>query len=182
MKKYSLLIVLLVAASSSACLAATASWTGTTNGNWNDNSNWSAAFPVSGNTATFNASVANSTISMNGAAINPTVIAFSSTTGSYTFNAGGGSLSAQNIYINDTVLTPVTQTFNVTVNMATNAYIRNYSTTAILNLAGGINSNSATTANYYFNETANPGGTINLGNVTGTGGGAVSLNKRGGAC
>lgn len=182
MKKYILPIVLLAVATSSECFAVSAAWTGTTDGNWNVNSNWNpaTAFPVSANTATFNATVANSTVSMNGTAVNVGTLAFNTNAGSYTFNAGGGNLSAQNIIIYDTVLAPVTETFNVTVNMATNATIRNFSTTAILNLAGGINSNSASAVNLYFNETANPAGTINLGNVTSAGGGAVALNKRSG--
>ena len=96
MKKAPPLIPLLLAGLALACTLSTAqavsgAWTGNgANDSWNNSTNWTAAFPTTGNTATFNATVSNSTVSMNGTAVSLNNIGFNTDPGSYTFNAGGG--------------------------------------------------------------------------------------------
>ena len=154
MKKAPPLIPLLLAGLALACTLSTAqatsgAWTGNgANGFWNNNNNWTAAtFPTAGETATFNATVSNSTVSMNGTAINLGTIAFNTSAGSYTFNAGGGSLTlsgaASALTVNANTTGNVTQTFNVAVNLTpntTSAAFTNNGTDVFLDFAGGVNS------------------------------------------
>ncbi|MFY8268610.1 MAG: hypothetical protein ACOVLK_04350, partial [Terrimicrobiaceae bacterium] len=67
--------------------ALSGAWTGNgSNDSWNNSNNWTAAFPAAGHTVTFNATVSNSTVSMNGTAISLNNIGFNTDAGSYTFN------------------------------------------------------------------------------------------------
>jgi len=180
--------------------ATNGAWTGTTDGNWNVDSNWTGAFyPGTGSpeTATFNADVTNSTISMNSTAIAVSSISFTgSNTGSYTFNDGGGSLNVQNISIASNVTGVVTQTFNSRVNYAIggNSFMANYSATALLDFKGGIdNASAATNLQFYVQQagvvalngaSSNNGKSINISKqgigkliYTGTSTGAVSLSQ-----
>jgi autotransporter-associated beta strand protein len=126
-------------------------WTGNgSNDSWNNNSNWTAPFPGGGHTATFNATVSNSTVSMNGTAVSINNIGFNTSAGSYTFNAGGGSLTlsgaANALIVNANTAGNVTQTFNVAVGLASNtstAAFTNNGTDVFLDLAGGVNSGTS---------------------------------------
>ena len=138
--KKTLLLLAALALTIHSAQATNGAWTGTTDGNWNVDSNWTGAFfPDGGNTATFNADVANSTISMNSEAINVHILFTGSNTGSYTFNDGGGFLSVGGITITSDVTGAVTQTFNSRLNYAGgNSSITNDSATAVLDFKGGI--------------------------------------------
>jgi len=153
MKKAPLLTLILllgfaVMGSSPSAQAANGAWTGNgANDSWNNSTNWTAAFPTAGNTATFNATVSNSTVSMNGTAVNLNNIGFNTAVGSYTFNAGGGSLTltgaASALIVNANTTGNVTQTFNVAVNLTpalSNAALTNNGTDVFLDFAGGVNS------------------------------------------
>jgi len=128
--------------------AASGAWTGNgANNSWNNNSNWTAAFPTTGDTATFNATVSNSTVSMNGTAVSLLSIAFNTNAGSYTFNAGGGSLTLSAggtpLSVNANTSGNVTQTFNVEVRLTpgtSNVAFTNNGTDVFLDFAGGVNS------------------------------------------
>jgi len=128
--------------------ALSGAWTGNgSNDSWNNSNNWTAAFPAAGHTATFNATVSNSTVSMNGTAISLNNIGFNTDAGSYTFNAGGGSLTlsgaANALIVNANTTGNVTQTFNVAVNLTpalSNAALTNNGTDVFLDFAGGVNS------------------------------------------
>jgi autotransporter-associated beta strand protein len=131
--------------------AANGAWTGNgANDSWNNSNNWTAAFPVAGNTATFNATVSNSTVSMNGTSVNLTSIAFNTNAGSYTFNAGGGSLTLTGavgaLTVNANTTGNVTQTFNVAVGLSSatsTAAFTNNGTDVFLDFAGGVNSGTS---------------------------------------
>ena len=176
MKTTSLLLAAALALTIHSAQAASGDWTGTTDGNWNVDSNWTGAtYPGTAllDVATFNADVTNSTISMNGAAISPNQIVFDTSAEAYTFNAGGGSLQFANITINSSV-GAVTQTFNLAVNIDSTSSVSNDSTSAILNLAGGANNIGAANRLLRFYGV----GTTNLNGMSQTGGGVFTIEKR----
>ena len=153
MKKAPPLIPLLLAGLALACTLSTAqavsgAWTGNgANDSWNNSTNWTAAFPTTGNTATFNATVSNSTVSMNGTAVSLNNIGFNTDAGSYTFNAGGGSLTlsgaANALIVNANTTGNVTQTFNVAVGLSSatsSAAFTNNGTDVFMDFGGGVNS------------------------------------------
>ena len=155
MKKAPPLIPLLLAGLTLACTLSTAqatsgAWTGNgANDSWNNSTNWTAAFPTTGNTATFNATVSNSTVSMNGTAVSLNNIGFNTDAGSYTFNAGGGSLTlsgaANALIVNANTTGNVTQTFNVAVGLSSatsSAAFTNNGTDVFMDFGGGVNSGS----------------------------------------
>ena len=146
-----LLAVLALACTLSPAQATSGAWTGNgSNDSWNNSNNWTAAFPVAGNTATFNATVSNSTVSMNGTSVNLNNIGFNTAAGSYTFNAGGGSLTltgaASALIVNANTTGNVTQTFNVAVGLSSatsSAAFTNNGTDVFLDFAGGVNSGTS---------------------------------------
>ena len=174
MKNNILLISLLAMASSSACFAANADWTGGSgSGFWNDNGNWSAAFPTTANIATFNSTVSNSTVSMNGTAISLASITFTTNAGSHIFNAGGGSLTLAALSLNANLAGAVTQTFNLPLSLLATTTITNNSTIASLNLVGGVDNIGADARLVNFRGA----GITTVTSLTQSGGFALNINK-----
>ncbi len=177
MKTTPILLAAALAVSIHSAQAASGTWTGNASGNWNVNSNWTgASFPTTGETATFNADVTNSTVSMNGTTVSLTSIIFDTSAEAYTFNAGGGSLQLAALSINSSV-GAVTQTFNLAVNIDATSQLNNSSTSAILNLAGGVNNIGATARTLRFNFSGTGVGTTSVNGLSQTGGGALSIEK-----
>lgn len=157
--------------------AASGAWTGATDGNWNVDGNWTGASfagAKAGEAATFNAEAPNATISLNGAEIALNVINFLAGTGSYTFDAGDGSLATQSIMIDAGVTETVTQAFNVPIRSAGNTTYSNDSATAVLDLAGGVVNPSTETD---LRLTVKGGGLVKINGVRGSKTKGVSLNK-----
>lgn len=141
MKIFRLSFLAIILCTASATYAASGAWTGAADGNWNVDGNWTgASYPgTTGSEAvTFNTAGSHSTISLNGAEISVNAISFLTGAGSYIFNADGGSLYAQSLTIDANVTEKVTQTFNLPVHSAGNTGYTNNSSTAVLDLAGGV--------------------------------------------
>jgi len=161
----------------SATYAASGAWTGATDGNWNVDGNWTGASfagTTAAEAATFNTAAPHATISLNGAEIAINGISFLTSTGSYIFNADGGNLYAQNITIDANVTEKVTQAFNVPINSAGNTAYTNNSSTAVLDLAGGVVNPSEETA---LRISVNGTGLVKMNGVTGSKTKGVSVSK-----
>jgi len=141
MKTLPISLIAITLCAAPTAYAASGAWTGATDGNWNVDGNWTgASYPgtTPAEAATFNTAGAHAAISMNGANISVTAITFLAGAGSYIFNAEGGSLYSQSLTIDANVTDKVTQTFNLPVNSAGNTAYINNSSTAVLDLAGGV--------------------------------------------
>jgi len=141
MKTFCVLLIAITVCTASATYAASSAWRGAADGNWNDEGNWTgASYPGTGTgeVATFDTAASHSTISLNATEISVNSINFLTDTGSYTVSADGGSLYAQTFRVDADVTEKVTQIFNVEVHSAGNAFLTNDSSTAVLDLAGGV--------------------------------------------
>ena len=149
MNFFRIALIAITVCTASTTYAASGAWTGATDGNWNVDGNWAgASYPgtTTAEAATFDTAGSHSTISLNGAEIAVNGISFLTGAGSYIFNADGGSLYAQSLTIDANVTEKVTQTFNLPVNSAGNVLYTNNSSTAVLDLAGGVVNPSEETA------------------------------------
>jgi len=176
MKTSTILLAAAMAVSIHSAQAANGTWTGASNGNWNVDGNWTgASYPgtIAAQIATFNATVTNSTISMNSTPIAANMIFTGSNTGSYTFNAGGGSLNGSITMASDVMNS---QTFNLPVLFNHNATYTNNSTNADLILSGGIDAHQVRSSSIV---TFTGDGNTSINGVTQTGGGAVTFIKAG---
>lgn len=177
MQIFRLSLLALTLCTASATYAASAAWTGATDGNWNVDGNWTGtSYPGAGTgeTATFDTAASQATISLNGAKITVNSINFLTDAGSYTFNAEGGSLSAQSLKIEAKVTGTVTQTFNLPVHSAGNTFYTNDSSTAVLDLAGGVVNSSEETN---LRLSIQGSGLIKINGATASATQGVSINK-----
>ncbi|MFH1496714.1 MAG: hypothetical protein ABII82_02700, partial [Verrucomicrobiota bacterium] len=148
--------------------AASDSWTGGTDGNWSDDSNWVTAAPGStsvtnnADTATFNTDPGNKVITID-ANRNIGNITFDTPgAGSYTIGSaganGGNALklsSGGKILMTSTVADGVVQTFNAPLTLHGNYNIDNQTVgTARYNFAGSITAASNSTLYLYTSDTA----------------------------
>ncbi len=157
--------------------AASGTWTGATDGNWNVDGNWTgSSFPgtTTAEAATFNTAGAHAAISLNGAKISVNAITFLPGAGSYSFAANGGILYAQGLTIDAKVADKVTQTFNLPVNSEGNTAYINNSSTAVLDLAGGVANPSEETD---LRLSVNGTGLVKINGARGSKAKSVNINK-----
>ena len=149
-------------------------WTGATSGNWDTQGNWfNNVPPTNVDVALFNASMPNTTVSMNGTAAVVNGLRFDGNT-AYTFNAGGGSLTTQTVTMDATVTAAITNRFNLTLNLPTGTgSITNNSAAATLDFAGGMTYNGATNKLVRFYGS----GTTTVNGFTPSGTGNLSFEK-----
>ena len=139
--------------------AASGTWNGTTNALWNLDSNWSAAFPVTGNTATFNnAGNGNTTIDL-GAGASVTTVNFD-TASAAAYTIGSGAVGSQTLTLGTTgnpagtismASTVVNnQVFNANLTLGTTAatgtYVLTNNSSSLLTVNGGMISGIGGTA------------------------------------
>jgi uncharacterized protein (TIGR03382 family) len=167
-----------------AALAASDTWTGTTDGTWATSTNWAGGnVPGSGNTATFNgAGNGNTTIDLGAGVTLGTLLFDTSSAAAYTIGSGAvgsqtltlgtvgnaitmNSTVANNELINSNLALATTGTYTVTNNSTTNA----------LTIAGGV---SASTTGTKVLSVTGSGNTAISGAIT-AGSGGMNLLKQG---
>jgi len=128
--------------------AADAVWNGSSSAVWADNANWSAAYPVSGNTATFNAVGSGQPIIDVSGDVAALSVVFGTGAVAYTIGdtAGVDTLTLDaNGGIQMTDLVDTNQTFNCNIILNGTNTFRNDSVNNTLTFNGAINSASGTT-------------------------------------
>jgi len=168
--------------------AASGNWNGTTSGVWQLNGNWSgAAFPATGDTATFNgAGNGNTTIDIGTGLIVKSIIFDTSGAAAYTIGSGG--VNNQTLNLNDlgaiTVNSTVTnnELFNSTVTLGTataSTYTFTNNSANTLTFAGGVQGGTGGTGAAKTLTVTGAGNTTISGIVANGGASSLALTKAG---
>lgn len=165
--------VMLVVFSNPSARAASASWTGATDSTWAGTGNWSATpVPGTGDTATFNAASANTTIDLGGGVTLSSILF--DTSGAAAYTIGSGAVGAQTVTI-DNSNGGLTVSPTVANNQLVNANVILGTTTAAAtyNLTNG-SSQTLTVAGSITGGAA--GGTAGIKTLSVLNSGAVSVS------
>jgi fibronectin-binding autotransporter adhesin len=157
-------------------VAGDAAWTGSTSNAWATGTNWSPSgtIPGTGNTATFNAASANTTISLNGITVK-TILFDTSSAAAYTL--GSGAVNNETLTLNFsgaiTVNSGVTnnQLFNATLTLGTDSTSTGSFTFTNNSATGGQLLTIAGDVTQLHSNSNNPARTLNL---AGSGNGVIS--------
>ncbi len=161
-----------------------ANWIGTTDSQWQENDNWSAAYPVSGNTATFDsAGNGNTTIDLTGGVTVASITFDTINAAAYIIGTGGAG--SQSITLDNTGIISATatvensQTFDADIVLAGSYTFTNNATdiSALLSFNGGITTSSAGSEILSLSG-SNTGDNI-ISGIIGDGAGTMSVAKDG---